>query len=283
MTRIISILVLWSASALGSVFSGPMSTSLGGAGSAGVNILEGSHLNPATLPFIQGYHAGFLYNSSSAGSQGNLPATSVSGLGVVLTDASEEVVIPASASYLKGNMYVGDKEYTQTEIHVGMGFRVVSKLAAGVAVERRTRNLLNGPEDVEHNVTTGLLFTPLGNVGLSLVFHDMLDVRNIPMNPTTTIGAMWMYHKVWRVYADWSQPQKSNPSRREIISIGVESSPMGEDIFVRTGGRWDQYNEKRYLSAGMGWDGPNLSLDYGYEKNLDFDEYRHLVDMRLQF
>lgn len=272
-----------SASAFGATFSGPVSTSLGGAGTAGVHILEASHLNPATLPHLKGYYMGVLYNSSASQGDASAPATSVSGLGLVITDASEEVLIPAAASYTRGTRLVGSTEFTETEIHVGIGFKVVKRVSAGVSVDRVTRTQTSGPEFIDHNATVGALYAPYDNLGFAVVFRNMLETRNIEMNPTTTIGAFWMYEKLWRAYLDLSQPQKRNPSRREIIAIGVENSPLGGGVFIRTGGRWDQYEGKRFMTAGLGWDGPNLSLDYGYEKNLDYDEYRHLVDMRVQF
>lgn len=275
--------VLSSSLALASNFSGPHSTAMGGAGTAGVSILEASHLNPASLPHAKGYHLGFLYNSASTRGEADVQQTSISNLGVVLTDASEEVLIPASVSYLKGSNVIGTQEFNETEIHVGVGFRVVKFLTMGLAVDRLTRSQLNGPENLEHNLTTGFLFTPRWNLGISLVFRDMLNARNIEMNPTTTIGALWMYDTFLKAYLDLSQPQKSNPSRREIIALGIESTPIGKEVMIRAGGRWDQFIGKRYLTAGLGWDGPNLSVDWGYEKNLDFDDYRHLVDMRVQF
>ncbi|HEX4924594.1 MAG TPA: hypothetical protein VFV50_10930 [Bdellovibrionales bacterium] len=275
--------ILAAANAQASTFSGPVSTSLGGAGSAGVHILEASHLNPATLPHLKGYYMGVLYNSASSQGSASAPASSVSGLGLVITDASDEVLIPAAASYTRGTRLVGPTEYVETEIHVGVGFNVVKRVSAGLSVDRITRTPSNGAELIDHNATLGALFAPYDNLGFSLVFKNMLETRNIEMNPTTTVGAFWMYEKLWRAYIDLSQPQKRNPSRREIVAVGVENSPIGGGLFIRTGGRWDQYEGRRFLTAGLGWDGPNLSLDYGYEKNLDYDEYRHLVDMRVQF
>ncbi|MEQ1877083.1 MAG: hypothetical protein ABL958_10585 [Bdellovibrionia bacterium] len=282
--RLIVLLASLSCSiSLASNFSGPTSTAIGGAGTAGVNILEASHRNPATLPHVVGYHFGFLYNSGSARGEATAPETSVSDFGIVLTDVSEEVLVPAALSYVKGTTVVNGVETNESEIHVGAGFRVVKFLTAGFSIERLTQSQLNGPEMLDHNATAGLLFTPRFNIGLSLVFRDMLNTRNIEMNPTTTVGVLWMFDTFLKVYLDLSQPQKSNPSRREIVAIGVESTPVGREVMVRTGGRWDQYIGKRYMTAGLGWDGPNLSVDWGYEKNLDFDEYRHLVDMRVQF
>jgi hypothetical protein len=226
---------------------------------------------------------GFLYNTSSTGEDANRPATSTTGLGLVLTDASDDVLVPASLSYVRGSSFAGDLESNDTEIRVGIGFRALNKLSMGLAVERLTRNELHSSEKLEHNLTTGILFTPTRSLGLSAVFHDMLNTRNIPMNPTTTLGAFWSYQKVWKAYFDWSQPQKNNTSRREIIAVGMESAMTGGGLNLRTGGRWDQYIAKRFGTMGLGWDGPNLCVDYAYEKNLDADEYRHLVDMRIQF
>jgi len=278
-----AIVLLWSSFSSAGTFSGPTSTALGGAGAAGVHILEASHTNPATLPHVRGYYLGFLYNSLSSRQEGGSLASSFADMGILLTDASEEVLVPATISYIKGSGIEADAEFDETEIHVGLGFKVVKMLSMGLSVERFTRAQRNGAEFLDHNVSLGTLLTPRKNLGFALVFHDMLNTRNIQMNPTTTLGAFWMYETFLKVYFDWSQPQKNNPSRREIIATGIESIPIGHGIAIRTGGRWDQFIGKRYMTTGLGWDGPNLSANYGYEKNLDFDEYRHLVDMRVQF
>jgi hypothetical protein len=267
-----------------SVFQGPVSTSIGGAGSAGVLTLEASHLNPAALAHVNGYYMGFMYGAGTHQNYDGAPGSNVSGMGLVLTDASEEVAVPATLSYVKGNLFQDGQEFEETEIHVGVGYRLIELVSLGIAAKRVSRNIIRGPEKVEHNGSIGFLFTPGKTLGISLVFNDVLDSKDgFDLIPVTTVGAFWMYENAVRFYADWSQPQKSNPGRRDILALGIENILFGNYISVRTGGRWDQVLAKRFLAGGLGWEGPNLSVDYAYEKNVDSDEFRHLVDMRVLF
>jgi len=261
------------------LFEGPVATALGGAGRAATSPLESSHLNPATLALLTGYYFGALYSAESEGVN-----SGASKYHLAVSDANEDVAFPASLTYSKVIISEeGKRDVNEQEIQIGFGKSIAPNLAIGASVKRLSEDSLNGPSLADYNGSFGFLLIPTASLGIGLVFDDVLNSPDISMNPVVGAGIQYLLLDVARLRVDWDQPQKSNPDRKGEMMVGLESLFLGEGFSLRAGEKWDQYHGRQLGSLGLGWQGPKLGIDYAYEKDLDSTDFRHLVDLSLQF
>lgn len=256
-----------------------MATALGGAGRATTNPMESSHLNPATLSQLTGYYIGAIYSGEDEG-----PNSGANKYHLVISDANEDVLFPASLSYSKITVsQAGQRDVNEQEIQVGIGKTMFEGFAAGFSVKRLSDETPGGTNISDYNGSFGFLFTPVSVLGIGLVFQDVLNTTQITMNPVVGTGVQYLLKDLARIRIDWDQPQKSNPDRKGEMMIGLESLFLGEGFALRVGEKWDQFHGRRLFGTGLGWQGPKLGFDYAYEKDLDSTDFRHLVDLSLQF
>ncbi len=263
---------------LTNMFEGPASVALGGSGLAAKSPNESGHLNPATLPLLNGTHFGFIYGAESTG-----PRAGANKYHLVLAEANDEVAFPGSLTYSKVGVFKDGKDASFQELHGSMGVQVSDYLSFGLGLKYMTLEAQTETQVSAFNTIMGFLVAPHRNVGIALVFDDMLDTKDIPTNPTIGLGGQYVFDRLLRVRLDVVQAQKDNAGKKPIIKTGVESLFMGKDLNFRVGYRWDELRAERFFGTGLGWQGPNLGLNYAYEKSALSDDYRHLIDMLLQF
>lgn len=262
------------------LLDGPVATALGGAGRAAVVSTESGEMNPATLYHLRGWHMGFIYGAESEGT-----AAGSNKYHFILSDASEDVAFPASVSYSQVSRFeTGQNDIDERELRVAAGFKILDNLSMGVAAKRYSQEVVGRTGvKADYNGTVGFLYNPMRYLGFGLVFDDFIETREIAFNPLIGAGVHYQFRRVVRARLDVSQPQKDNPNRRYILAYGIESLFTGQRFKLRVGQRHDMWLEKRYVSTGLGWDGPRLALNYAYEKDIDREDFRHLIDMKIQF
>jgi len=259
-------------------FEGPQSIALGGTGRAAVVPNESGALNPATLAFIKGYNFGAIYGAESAG-----PRAGANKYHLVISDSGEESMFAGALSYSKINLFSDGKDTNYQQAQFSFGKDVMSYVSMGVKIKYLRKEVLQEEVKDDFNTGLGFLLAPRENMGFGVMLDDMLSTSEVKMIPTLGFGAFYDYKKIARFRLDSVQPQKENPNRRWIHMVGLESFFLGNDFALRLGHRWDDYRGTRFVSAGLGWQGPRLGLNYAFEQDSETADYRHLVDMLLQF
>jgi hypothetical protein len=264
------------------VFTGPSASASGGAGRAAVDLGESSFLNPAGIAFIQRYIA-----SVYAGVGKNQGEGDSSVLAASLADATLDSLIPGSLTYVRRKTdAIGGVSDTQSDIAVTIAGFVHRKFAIGVTGHRITDQILSATSGVEYNqynATIGALFVPVPFLGIGVVAYDIAPGDSTPVGihvvPTYAIAGNFVYQKFFDVRLDLVRPDTNNPGQRMNVNLGLET--FFQEFFVfRVGGFWRETADQDYFTAGIGYKGPKVSVDYSFQKDVRSGENgRHLVDL----
>lgn len=263
---------------MSNIFEGPAAVALGGAGLAAKSPNESGHMNPATLPLLNGTHFGAIYGAESTG-----PRAGSNKYHLVVAEATDEVAFPGALTYSKVGVFKDGRDLSLQEVHGAVGVDLSDFVSVGTAVKYLTLEGQNIQQVSAFNGMVGLLVTPHRNVGIAFVYDDFMDTKEIPSASTLALGGHYIYERFVRVRFDTVLQQNDNPSRRLIFKAGLESMFLARDVNLRFGYRWDEVRAQKFAAMGIGWAGPRLGLNYAYEKNAGSDDYRHLIDMLVQF
>ena len=260
-------------------FYPPASAALGESGRASVVPIDALFLNPAALALSQSqYEFAGLYRADSAGTD----RPTIQGGGAIV-DNSPDVAASGGAYYMATRRASPSNTINDSEIGIGTGAHILERLSFGLLGKRVARSNLNGPAWVKYNVNAGFLLTPDPNFGVAFVAYNILNDDDLDLIPQLSMGINWNILGILRLTADVSRYEKMNPERKGNLGSGVEFD-AGEGFFLRTGGIWDSYMGQRYWTAGLGWVGPKLSLDYAYRMNTEVvGDQAHTFDLRLIF
>jgi len=264
---------------LSQTFYPPASEALGESGRAGIQPLDALFLNPAALALSRSqYEFAGLYRSNAPGTES--PTVQ---WGAAVVDNSPDVAVAGGAYYLSTRQASPSNTINDSELAVATGSHALEKLSFGVLGKRIGRSNLNGPSWVKYNADIGFLLTPDQNFGVAFVANNILNDDDLDLIPQLSVGVNWDLPDILRLTADVSRYEKKNPERKGKLGAGVEFD-AGEGFFLRTGSIWDSYAGQRYWTAGLGWIGPKLSLDYAYRMNTDVvGDQAHTFDLRLIF
>lgn len=285
LTTVLLLGCIFSAPARAQFHSGVISRAAGGAGRAAVDPAESAFLNPASLPHFQRYYMYGEYGWASHPKNGDS-----SQFAAGLSDASQNVVLPGALTYVrKKTEYVGGGMATDQDIQISLAEFVAPGFSVGLAGHRLMHQESSGAGDViQDNAHLGFLYTPFRFIGIALVQYDFLSARDDVVStarlvPKIAAGVNLLLGDTFRLRVDAVRPQKFNDAGRTDLMAGLESFFRKEFIF-RFGGNWKETADETYLTAGVGFRGPRMSVDYSYQKDQrNSASFAHMFDLWLPF
>lgn len=260
-------------SAHAQTYSSAASDSLGGAGRASVEASDVNYLNPAALVHIKGRN---IYSTLN-----------VKDLSVGLSEASDQVVIPASISYFQ-------KKFDETptldvqvqEFRLSVADFVVQRFSMGLTGNMNTTKI-NGSNYNQTNGTLGFFFTPTETMGIGAVFYNVFEPKdNVPLAYRLRSQMGFGFHKIYKEFIKLRADILTAPDNsfgRSKYMAGFETL-LNEWCSFRLGYQNDILASQELLTAGVGFAGPRFTLNYGHQGNLkgrDFD--RHAIDFIISF
>jgi hypothetical protein len=247
------------------VYSSSISAASGGTGRAAVEAGDATFLNPATLVHLRG---NYLYSSFSQDD-----------LVVVLSDNSQESLLPASFGYVQKKSVVTQGELVQQDLALSLAEFVVDKWSVGVTAHYLEQKLLNSSYR-QTNADLGLIFTPQPHIGLALVVYNVFgENKDIPENfrSKTTVGGGFNY--IYRSMVRFRLDATSD----SLVMGGVETY-VNKFLITRLGYQGDLDDHRELITAGLGFKGPKFGLNYAYQGNSQISgDYRHSVDLEIPF
>ena len=274
--------LLTAPNAFSQIATGTTAAAMGGAGRAAVDAGENSWLNPATLTQARGYFFG---------AHGSIANHAISGnqkqYGLVAADNEADQLGAGSLSYVhtnnsqrQGNLYTQD-------IQAAAAAQVLSNFSVGLAVHRLAQAVSVGTNQTQYNATLGVLWTPITDLGFGLVGYDLIPSgHSVPDNlrliPTIAFGSDWIIKKFLQVRLDLSHPMALADGRTDVMAgLGTY---FNQNFAFRFGTDWKETKNETWLTAGMGFTGPKLSVDYAFQKDIRQAEgYRHSIDLWMPF
>lgn len=143
-------------------------------------------------------------------------------------------------------------------------------------------------ESIQWNGSTGLIWMYNRKYGLAYVLGNVARPgSNVPEGLREEmyqgVGAYGEVFEIANLRFDMLRRETGNPHKRLVYMASFESM-SGKYFVFRTGYRLDDQNNERFATAGLGFNGPRLKIDYSIEKNLERTSGAlHSVDLRLPF
>lgn len=266
------------------VFEGPVAKSLAGSGRAGLDSSDGVFLNPALVALLPKSELTLYYQDGerSPGEHHNL-------WGVDLSQNDQDVIVSGNLAYLhsrtSGLLQVPVNGETW---HAAFGKLFFRRLAVGLSVYHFQATGDTVEKNEQWNGSLGALFMILPKLGVAYVYDNPVHPSSrVPQAlrflPQQSFGVFWGIPYNARLRLDLVHLDQMNPNQRWDIRTSIESE-FGEYFVFRLGGRFDEIENQRFITAGLGFNGPNLKIDYGIEKNVwGVGDAVHSVDLRGSF
>ena len=267
------------------LYPGPISSALGEAGIASLDIIEGPFQNPAILPHLKNeFHWGFVNGQGSVTDKRDDRYW-----GIQLVDCSNGQYFPAAASYVSNQNTFGTNAAASEKHFVIAGGKIIYKhLAFGLAFNRRETEITGFEKMIQNDFMTGLLYTPKSDLALGFIFKNPVHAdgvipKYLQLAGLWGLGIYYIYAGSFHFRFDLTQELENNPDKKFSFAGGIESR-MAEFVGVRVGYKKDELNQLNVFTAGLGFMGPKLSLSYGYQTETQKSASgRHTLDLRLPF
>ncbi len=278
----LSLVVSYSARA--EFFKGPLATSLGGSGRAGLEGIEGVFLNPALVSLIQKPEMIAYYHDGYAAANQHRNAW---GLGAV--DAGKDVYFPGALNYIRLRDTGRSASAANGEAwHLSIGKNISDRFAIGLSGYRLIYDLEDGRDFTQWNASLGFLLLATEDIGVAYVLNNIAKPgSDVPMglreDMNQALGVFATVFDMARLRFDVARMERHNPDKKLAYMLGSET--MISDYFLfRAGYRRDELADQVIWTAGLGFNGPRLKIDYAFEKNAEGTGGAvHSVDMRVPF
>lgn len=260
----------------------PISSSLGGAGIANLDQLEGSFLNPAVLPHFKDFSIGGVFG------QGSVVANQDDQVrGILAADCT--TLVPGSFAYIDAKRTgLLAAEVIQKYYSLSLASFVRNRVTLGLGLNREESQIVDGGKYVENNYTIGLLYSPASELAIGFVAKNLAKPSGkvpvaLQLPASIGLGMFFIFAEKFHVRADLGQEIRNNPESKTFMSFGVETRPV-DYIAIRWGFGWDNLRDRTLFTAGLGFVGPRLSAGYSFQNEIQEDGGpRHMFDIGLPF
>jgi hypothetical protein len=265
------------------IYSGPVSSAMGGAGRAGAESTEIIFLNPTAAALGTGFEAGFHY-SDGYWTKGQHE----SAMAVILVENNPENISPGGFAYIQKRRTLPGLAWSEKYYFGALGKTISPVLTIGLSGYYLEQILEDKTKFKQWNGSLGFLFTISPQLGVAYVLANPVAADEdvpLPLQPVTqhSLGVNWLMQHLMRVTLDVTKWADQNPDNRVIVQAGSEMK-VGELALFRLGFEIDGINKRNSVTGGFGFIGPRLNANYSIAKPLkETDGAMHSVDLRLPF
>lgn len=265
-------------------------TTSAAAGNGGASLgvgqsLEGHLLNPAVLVHGKAVEGGLhLAQRMTDDSSHN------TFWGGSLASNDPQNYFPGALTFLVNRRDVaGIGRVNENFVQFSVGEFVATHFSIGFAALRLSQN--SETLATRYNQWNGVLgahWNPVPEYGFGFtwayMFHPAANIpESLRLRPLVGVGLHALFDDFFRFRADILQEQKLNPNHSLIYKGGFETLFV-ENCILRVGFRRDENRRESAWTAGLGFDGPRLKIDYTFERNLiGLGGASHSVDFRMVF
>lgn len=268
-------LVFPSLTAFAYPITGAVTTATGGAGVSVVSPMESPTNNPAAIPFYSNREVNLSYSKDR--------------FAAFLTDNGQEALFPASVGYEQHY----EDDLKNTIYHLIIAYPLFSSpLSFGINYQMHQMKWINNDQKYKQNrLNAGLLWKVSNAMNLGVTYKnkalndtDLPDaIDNLPL---ITAGFNYAYMDFIQFRADIEKVDKSGViphSDKLIFKFGLETY-LNDWIIARFGYRNDNITSQNFSTYGLGFAGPQFSLNYGYQReSKKTTKDIHLIDLSFPF
>ena len=251
---------------------GSVSTATGGTGRGAIEPIDGVLINPSSVAQIKTKFFSFNYQKDQ--------------MGVTISDNGKEALFPAAIAFVraeKDNLKTQDMALVvaysiMPKLSVGATISLVEYLQDNAGVEQKYRQTVSDlgiSYSVGHDISVGVV--------ANKIFSSTSELAPaLQKQKTFGFGGNYTYQNVVRFRFDIeSAPEKKTD--RLVYMSGIETF-MNDWVVLRLGYQNNNVLGKNFMTAGLGFAGPQFGIHYAYLTNVaDRQEDRHSVDLGIPF
>ncbi len=250
--------------------TGAVSTATAETGVGSLEEVDGVYLNPASIAFFSRKSFAVSYSNQHLNAQ--------------LTDNGVEAFFPAALMYTSS-----DRGGLQTKaLHLAIAYQVYKGLALGVDGSYRELRPTSQDQKFRQTVVSAGIFYQfhktfqLGFVSKNKALNDTDLSDAIDQVTTMALGTSYIYDDFAKFKFD-VESNENQKTDRLIYKFGLETY-INDWIVTRLGYQNDNVHSLNYLTAGLGFAGPQFGLHYAYqaEANKKTDPL-HTIDLNIPF
>lgn len=253
--------------------AGAVSTATGGTGRGAVEPIDGILLNPATISDLPTKTFSVNYSADE--------------WAMVISDNGQDAYFPAALQFLKSTAPAIDRQ------QLGLSFATSrwKKIAIGgtVSMLEYTNYLASGIEQkyrqTAFDFAATLAFSKI--FGMGFVAKKALSSKinlqdSLQLQHTLGVGLSYTYLSFARIRFD-VESAPDGKTDKLVYMIGIENY-INDFVVFRLGYQNNNVVTKDFISAGLGFAGPQFGLHYAYTSNVGGNsEAKHLIDLGVPF
>ncbi len=252
---------------------GAVSTATGGTGRGAVETVDGMLLNPAFIAEFPTKTFSVNYSSSA--------------WAMTITDNGVDSFFPAGLIFESSRTDTLDTQKLGLALALPRWKKFV--IGATVSMVDYSNNATLATEFSYKQVVAdvGMTYSINRDIGIGLVFNkagsnrvDLAD--NLQLQKTTALGLSYTYQNFVRFRFD-VESAPENKTDKLTYMYGLENY-INDWVVFRIGYQNNKYVNKDYLTAGLGFVGPQFGLHYAYIADTkDKTDQKHLIDLGIPF
>jgi hypothetical protein len=263
------------------LFTGTIAGGTGNAGRAAIEPSESAFLNPATVAYFGNYVLSGQYQTGELN-----PTTDFNTYALQISDGSPQNLIPGALSFVHNVVKLpgGGGDLKQTDFQVTLGEMFLSRFSFGLSIHHLIQEGA-GLKDRQTNANLGFMFTPTERIGFGLVGYDLVPAEDSvtparQLQPSYALGSNFILSDEFQFRADVVKPGVGSRGRMD-VGVGLQSF-FNQFLSVRLGLQAKETAGETNVTAGLGYRGPRISLDYSFQQDTRAaGSTRHLVDLWL--
>lgn len=250
--------------------TGAVSAATGGTGVGVLEDVDGPYLNPASIALFAKKSFAYSYSKYHTNIQ--------------ISDNGRDALFPAGIAYTKT-----DENNIQTRAyHLLIAYPFTNNFSAGLDSKLREIKVSGIDENFQQTVLSPGFFYQLNeSFSAGLVWkNNALSNTSLPdfldQNSSVALGFSYVYEKFAKFRLDLETAEHEKTDKM-IYKFGLETY-LNDWIITRIGYQNDNVHSMNYLSAGLGFSGPQFGVHYAYltEARNNRDPL-HTIDINIPF
>ncbi len=251
---------------------GSVSTATGGTGRGAIEPVDGTLLNPSSVAKIKTQFFSFNYSNEQ--------------MGVTIADNGKEALFPAALAFVRTDI----NNLKTQDMAVVVAYSVLPRLSLGTTVSlvEYVTNLKNTEQKYRQTVSDiGASYALAKNISVGIVAYKILSTgseleKTLQKQQLLGMGASYTFDNFVRFRFDIESAPENKVDRLTYMA-GLETF-LNDWMIIRLGYQNNNVLSKNFMTAGLGFSGPQFGLHYGYLTNVsNRDEDRHTVDLGVPF
>ncbi len=251
--------------------TGAVSSATGGTGRGTAEPIDSVLLNPAIVSQLSSKILAVNYTKDR--------------WGVTLADNGREALFPAALAYVKS-----ENDFIKTQqVSLVLSYMVAKNISIGTNISLMEYDQQNIPNSEKYRQTTGDIgiaySTNTFGAGIvaNKVFSTSIDLSDLlQVQKTIGVGVNYTYLNFFRFRADLESAPDNQVDR--LVYMGGLETFTNDWVVLRLGYQNNNVAKKNFITAGLGFAGPQFGLHYGYISNVaDSKDNKHSIDLGVPF